>query len=201
MKPYTSHKPRGHETGGVAIVVVLMLLVLLTISAIAMSRNALRESIVLGFMRQGSDVRNVADSGLEWSLYWMDERMTDNRPQPDEGAKALRALALKLTNDVGLQGTPHTLPAADDMIQNKDGIPERRFDFSVIRMGKFTPAYTSMAPQGVTEGLTGYSAIFPDLWSVRANGSLKYPNGGPTFRHSREVWSTQPPRGAVGTNN
>ncbi len=201
MKPHTSRKQRRNEAGGVAIVVVLMLLVLLTISAIAMSRNALRESIVLGFMRQGSDVRNVADSGLEWSLYWMDERMIDNRPQPEAGAKALRDLALKLSNDVSLQGTPHPLPAKADMVQNAGGTPERQFDFSVIRMGKFTPAYTSMAPQGVTEGLTGYSAIFPDLWSVRANGSLVYPHGGPTFRHSREVWSTQPPRGAVGTNN
>ena len=55
-------KGSSSQRGGITIIVTLMLLVLLTISAVAMSRNAFREVVISGTTRQGSMVRNMPEA-------------------------------------------------------------------------------------------------------------------------------------------
>ena len=99
--PRTPRHPS--QAGGVTILVSLLLLVLLTTAAVAMARNSLREIATSGFGRQGAMARNVADSGLEWSILWLDP---DNGATTTTGSSAAKLTALKaaLAADPNLAG-------------------------------------------------------------------------------------------------
>ena len=164
------------ETGGITILVVLMLLVLMTVSALAMSKNALREVIISGTSRQGAEARNLADSGIEWSVYWMANDIDGQRPTPTGAA----AVLTKKQDDIIAAKTPGVatpLGATAEMITSSDGTTTKKYDLNLTYMGEFLP------------DLTQKGAPSLKLWSVRSNANIAYV-GGPTFIHSREAWFT-----------
>ena len=124
------------QSGGITILVSLMLLVLLTIAAVGMSRNSFREIVTSGFSRQGAMTRNVADSGIEWSIHWID---LENGKLATSGA-ALQLNTLKTT-----------LLAAETLA----GIAK-----DISTGGDYTPGGTLQSdlklpgPTGVTQGFT-----------------------------------------------
>jgi hypothetical protein len=167
-----------------------MLLVLLTISAVGMSRNSLREVIITGTQRQGVEVRNVADSGVEWSIHWLNEPNRNGRG-PDPGAKALIGVFNELTSSADLLGETRTVSAVSGspMTSAVSG-GTRSYTIQVIRMGELEMPMVSQAPGVVIQN--------PLLWSLRSDATLDY--SGMTFQHSRESWVAAPPPGAVGNN-
>ncbi len=187
------HRWRHYEEGGITILVSLMLLVLLTISALAMSKNALREVIISGTTRQGADVRNVADSGLEWSMHWMADDLTNTRPAATGAALALRDLALTTARDATLQGVAQLLPAAGnptgEMVLFTSPELTRRFRLSLTTMGELELMGTQKNAQQV---LDAYNPATLQLWSIRSDAEVIYPNQ--TFLHRREAWFTLLPK-------
>lgn len=181
---------RHRERGGITIMVVLMLLVLLTIAAVSMSKNAVREVIIAGTSRQGAEVRSLADSGLEWSLYWMEPAdPAGNRPAATDLALTLREKIAEISADTALTGQPQNLNG--ELALGTD----RTARLQLMFMGKVDPLGSSPDPT-VSPGLPSPTNL--DCWSIRAEGRLAYPDG-PTFLHRREVWLTALPVGAMGT--
>jgi len=170
--------------GGITILVVLMLLILLTISAVGLSKNAIRESIIAGTARQGMVVRNLADAGLEWTVFWLDD---SNVAATSTGAGALQAKANTLLITPDLAGQYQLLSAgayADMSLNNVVGSDQQYFDMRLMSMGKLPVLMTS---QNVIATNTPSEALFPDLWAARADGH--YIQGGAMdFVHSKEVW-------------
>ncbi|HJV48090.1 MAG TPA: hypothetical protein VJ549_02325 [Geothrix sp.] len=193
------------QTGGITIVVTLMLLVLITVAAMGMSRNALRELAISGTSRQGAMARNVADSGIEWCVYWVNQY---NAPSATGTALKLNELKLQLNQNpsqAGIAYDPMTLapynlttlptPPSDLTISNANGTTQG-FTVALTRMGKLP--ITDMS-QGVSQGsfspATGSVPLqAPDLWALRSDSQITVGTGpfASTFFHSKEAWISTP---------
>jgi hypothetical protein len=208
----TSHRHRElrpSEAGGITIVVALMLLVLLTVAAVAMSRNSLRDIVTSGFTRQGAMARNVADSGIEWGIYWID---LDNSTTAGVTALKLDNLANGLLGDTTLSGKPRDVatfvpgvsnpadiyspggvPPADLMLPTPAGVTEG-FTLGLTYMGKLP--ITMMSQGSGTNAFTPAAGTdnknAPDLWAIRSDAQVN--QGGITFIHAREAWVSTPVR-------
>ncbi len=191
---------RHSQFGGITILVALSLLVLLTIAAVSMSRNSFREIVISGTSRQGAMARNSADSGIEWSLYWMD---LANTPSASGTGTLLATLKTKLLRNDSLAGQPYdvisqnlyTAPSTalqgDQTFSTVPGTTQA-FSIALTRMGKLP--ITDMS-QGVTQGTFspaqgGIANQAPDLWAFRSDGQVKVSSV--TFNHSKEAWITTP---------
>jgi hypothetical protein len=191
---------RSAQTGGITILVALMMLVLLTLAAVGLSRNSFREVVTSGFSRQGAMARNVADSGLEWCLYWFNPNNL-----PTATGNAANLVAEKTTVDKN----PLLAGVSKDIISGANYTPG-----GTLQAGMELPAPTGVT-QGYTMGITfmgnpdiawqsngagqgAYapaaptpaSAISPAMWAVRADAQVI--QGGVTFIHGREAWITVP---------
>jgi len=176
---------RNAQAGGITILVVLMLLVLLTITVFGLSKNAIRENIIAGTARQGLEVRNVADAGLEWGVFWLDPSNTATSSNP--GALALQSEANTLLVDTTLAGAYQALPGSaksDMVLQDVSGTDTQYFDMNLMSMGKLPVV---MVSQNVIATNSPSAVLYPDLWSERANAH--YVQGGAVdFVHSKETW-------------
>jgi hypothetical protein len=209
-------RPRFHsETGGITILVALMLLVLLTIAAIGMSRNSFREIVSSGTTRQGAMVRNTADAGVEWSIYWLDIANAGSGSPPASAVsmKTLKDYLLQNDSKSGvaydvLTQTPYSGPPAISAISDGSDwtmvVPnpatnnntKQAYSIALTRMGKLPITDIS---QGTTQGTFspaqgGVSKQAPDLWAVRSDAQVQVGTGllSPNFQHSKEAWISTP---------
>jgi hypothetical protein len=180
MNARTPRSLHHSEAGGITILVTLMLLVLLTVAAVALSRNALRELIVSGSSRQGTETRELADSGLDYSIYWMIQER-ENRPAVDpaatSGYQGLIAAMDKLRTQPELGGRYYTINTDGSMTFNPAPGKTGSFNLELLRMGKLPIILTSQIDE----------RLKPDLWAIRSNATLAY-GGGMQFNNSREIW-------------
>lgn len=206
MKAKPANPGDGSETGGITILVALILLVLLTVAAVGMSRNSFREIVNSGTVRQGSQVRNVADAGIEWSIYWLD---IQNSIAAADTALQMRTLKQTLLQDDTLAGFAYdvntqalyTGPPSVSSLQADNTYPvvndtSLGYSIALTRMGKLPITDIS---QGVTQGSFtpaqgSESKLAPDLWAVRSDGQLQVGSGAfaPGFIHSKEAWISTP---------
>ncbi len=200
---------RPSEAGGITIVVALMLLVLLTVAAVAMSRNSLRDIVTSGFTRQGAMARNAADSGIEWGIYWID---LENSATAGVTALKMANLAAGLLSDTTLSGkardvdsfvpgtsnpndvySPGSTPPADLMLPTPAGVTAG-FTMGMTNMGKLP--ITMMSQGSGTNAFTPAAGTenknAPDLWAIRSDAQIT--QGGMTFVHAREAWISTPVR-------
>lgn len=176
------------ERGAITIMVCLMLLSLLTVAAIGMSKNSLREVIIQATTRQGADVRHLADAGIEWSLYWVSP--APERPNPTGAAATLQTTLSSLAADTTQQGVPAKLSPTGSMIMETNPDYTKSFSLTVMRMGKLKDM--PMVSQGQVA-----VQMLPDIWSIRSDASLNYTSGSIQFIHARETWFTLPAQGSV----
>jgi Tfp pilus assembly protein PilX len=193
------------QSGAITMLVALMLLVLLTIAAVGMSRNAFREVVISGTTRQGTMVRNAADAGVEWSIYWIDLK---NASAGSGTALALKSLSASLLLDDTKSGKPYNVVGgsaftgppsvsglqADQTMTTGSNI--LGFSTSLTRMGKLPITDTSQGNvQGSFTPATGNpSKQAPDLWAIRSDAQLQVGTGtfAPTFIHAKEAWVSTP---------
>ena len=198
---------RSHgQTGAITIMVALMLLVLLTIAAVSMSRNSFREIVSSGFSRQGAMADSVAESGLDWAVYWLDPGNTPSAANPS--AVNLIALKQSLKMDDTLEGLPKTItdtsggtnyvfspgsttPTADLSWTGPSSVTEG-YTIGLTRMGKLPVTGMSQgAGAGAFTPAAGtVNTQAPDLWAVRADAQVV--QGNVTFYHGKEAWITTP---------
>jgi hypothetical protein len=181
-----------------------------------MSRSSFKEIRTSGFLRQGAMARNVADSGLHWSIYWLD--------MPESGdAAAQRLIALKnaIAGDNGKSGRLWGVDAAEyrpggppsaggaslpppssgpDFRPGTDADYEQGFTIGLMRMGKLP--VTNMS-QGAGQGAFAPAAggampQAPDLWAIRSDAQIRPAGPGTTFAHAfthaKEAWVSTPAR-------
>ena len=187
------------QAGAITIIVALMLLVLLTVASMAMSRNSLREIVTSGFSRQGAMARNVADSGIEWSIHWID--LANSNVATGTAAKLGAEKSALLLDDTlagvakdiitganyssgGTLQTALTLPGPTGVTQG--------FTIGLTRMGKLPVANMSQGsgPGAFTPASGGPLKLAPDLWAIRSDAQVQ--QGGVTFIHAKEAWLSTP---------
>jgi Tfp pilus assembly protein PilX len=194
---------RRRERGGITILVTLLLLVLLTVAAIGMSRNSFREVLISGSARQAALARNTADSGLEYSILWM-QPPTMLAAASGTSAAQLQSLAdsLLTAQNSGLPynldqsaytGTNLSTPPADLQVPAGSG---NGFNLSLTNMGKLAMTDQTQtggsSNSGYTPAAGNVPVTAPDIWALRSDGVVKL--GGMTFVHSKEAWISSPAR-------
>ena len=188
----TSLSPfRQRQQGAITIVVVLMLLVLLMVAAFGMSRDALRELGISGTSRQGAEVFNESDTGINWSVFWM-YPPNQQLSTAQAGGQALSGLMDHMLADPTTLGKTGDLTyaaftvkgAGNPDMSSTSGAKTSSFDISLIQMGH-------MPTFGTSQNVASISAIAPLVWSVRSHGQVAY-TGASTFQHDREAWITTP---------
>ena len=207
MRNHFQRNPHPTETGGITILVALMLLVLLTIAAVGMSRNSFREIVTSGFSRQGSMARNVADSGIEWSIHWIDLANGSAAVATDIEATKLTNLKKALLMDSTLAGvakdvnsasaTAPTDYAANGTLPTEFQLPHptgvvQGFTLGLTRMGKLPIADLSQGSGAgaFTPASGGPLNQAPDFWAIRSDAQVQ--QGNVTFVHAKEVWISTP---------
>ena len=194
--------PRRAEAGAITIMVALMLLILLTLAAVGMSRNSFREVVSSGFQRQGAMASNVSDSGLEWSVYWLD---IDNSPGATSGLQAnmvalkqallannnLAGSAKAVSDPTGATAYNATSGTSDMVLPGPSGVTEG-YTLGLTRMGKLPITDISQGNGPGQFAPASGEAILqaPDLWAIRADAQVK--QGSVTFVHGEEAWFTTP---------
>lgn len=196
---------RSSQRGGITIIVALMLLVLLTIAAISMSRNSFREIVISGTTRQGAMVRNIADSGIEYGILWMQPTSLRQASATDTSAAQLQGLTTSLLtgqlyglpyklNGAAYSGTNTSTPPADLQVPAGSG---NGFNLALTAMGKMPMTNQSQTAGSSSSGFTPASGNIalaaPDLWAIRSDG-VYVAGGAMTFTHSKEAWISSPPR-------
>lgn len=214
------HTSSSSETGGITILVAMSLLILMMVVGFGMTKGSLREAVVAGTIRQGSMVRNVADSGIEWAVYWMYSNNGGNiNATKSNGTAANLAnpnsglMSWLLTNNGGTPGVyyntdsthsqyklpnPNSLPTIPSDCQvtvenpNTSAAFTSGFIVSLMQMGKVDPTDISQNPGADQFDPASGSAILngPNLWAVRSDGWVSY--GGTNFLSSKEAWITTP---------
>lgn len=172
---HLKNRSRSTQTGGITILVVFSLLVLMTVVAVGMSRNSLREVFIVGSSRQSAIVRQTADSGLEFAILWADVEKT---PPTNPGGIALQNTYTHLLSGTDLQGisTPVTASGATDMQLPAPAGQSRSFSLKVLRLGPIDPDNS----QTLDDRLKNV------LWVVQSSGRSTV--GTTTFQHDRELW-------------
>jgi hypothetical protein len=181
-----------------------MLLVLITVAAMGMSRNALRELIIVGTARQGAMARNTADSGIEWAVYWIEDK---NAPQAAETALKINNLKAALLKDDTLAGVAKDITSSDPTaptnyvpgtsLQTDLELPApasvvQGFTVGLTRMGKLPITNISQgAGSGAFTPASGGPLLqAPDLWAIRSDAQVT--QGNLTFIHAKEAWVSTP---------
>lgn len=196
------------ETGGITILVSLMLLVLLTVAAVGMSRNSFREVVISGTSRQGSMSRNLADSGIEWSYFWVTNTGGATAGTPLM-FKTLKTTLLRDDSLAGRAWSPRAIPTSPTSAEYSPSSATLETDCSLP-----LPPGTSVTSQGFTIGLTRMGKLplvdssqgvntgdfrpasgevnkqAPNLWAVRSDAQVNY--GSTTFIHAKEAWISEP---------
>jgi hypothetical protein len=197
MLPSDTCHPRSTQRGAITIMVALMLLVLLTIAAVSMSRNAFREVVSSAFARQGSMASDVSDSGLEWSMYWM---TMANAPSASGSALSLvnlkgNMLAGNISTGIAydiLTGNPYS-PGGTlaGTVLSTPSLKEG-YTIGLTRMGKLpvTGISQGSGPGAFTPSAGGPLLQAPDLWAIRSDAQVI--QGGVTFTSGKEAWVSTP---------
>ncbi len=174
-KRHTPSSHRASQTGGIVILVVLSLLVLLTVAAMGMSRNSLREVMIVGSSRQAASVRQLADTGLEFSLLWSDPQNKTS----STGAESFQSQMRFLLENPEKQGEYLDIANGPDMVLD-NGDVKQTFEIKLLRLGKLPLMNTSVPDE----------RLYNDIWVTRSAGLMKV--GSLTYQHNKELWLTTP---------
>ena len=193
---------RDAQTGGITILVALLLLVLLTLSAVGMSRNSVRDIVASGFGRQAAMTREVSDSGIEWSIYWM---TTQNANGAAGSALALAQAKTYLSKNPSLAGVSTDIfTLAQPYVPGGAVQPDLQWVSPTGAVEGYTVGLTKMgtlAPTGMSQGngQGAYSTALggggntsgaPELWAVRTDAQVV--QGPVTFIQAQEAWISTP---------
>ena len=197
MSTRPSFETPNSQAGGISILVALMLLVLLTIATLGMNRNAMRDIVSTGFVRQGAAATSTANSGVEWALYWM---ATTNSAGATASAKAMLATQTMLLVTPTLWGQPRDIITGGAYVtggtlqpdlQWNNGTGVQGYTVGVTYMGHLAPSDTSQSV-----GSTGYAPATgtnnqgDNFWAIRSDAKVN--QGQVSFTQAQEAWISNP---------
>lgn len=167
--------PRPAERGGITILVVLSLLVLITAAAVGMSRNSMRELMIVGSSRQAANVRQAADAGLDFAVLWINPQNNTTGVSSLEFQKQADSLAQNTENQGIYFPVSGGAPTTETTLQNT---PDYRQAFSV----------SLLRVDQLDIPLSSDPRAKPDLWVVHSAGTVAA--GSTSFQHDKEMWVT-----------
>lgn len=141
--------PQG-ERGGMTIVMALILLVVMSLAAFSLSRNAIRELATTGHMIQGDKAAEASDAGLDWFIVWSHP---DNMVSANANASAVGNVKLaKAMDDLKKLNSWYTALSNDGLLANAS----RTWD----RAALITSAESEMSTNDMVFDNTTVAAVY-----------------------------------------
>jgi hypothetical protein len=160
----------------------------------------------------------VADSGIEWALYWID--LSDSSGSDESHAKLIN-LKNALARENSLSGRMWSLANIPSTSSDKEYRPGGEiiaggskvpspsenpdfdantepdfnlgFTIGLTRMGKL-PVPNMSQGGAYTPAAGGANLQAPDLWAIRSDAQVKPKGSSITFTQAREMWVSTPVR-------
>lgn len=197
---------RDPQAGGISMIVALMLLVMLTVGALGMSKNAIRELAISGTTRQGAMARNAADSGVEWAVYWIAKGNSPSATGTALGFKNVKSMLLAKQELAGRAYNPQDSAMGLYPTTRPDVPTDLKFSTVSGTTQGFTVGLTAMGKLPITNMSQGtgpasfspaqgiISKQAPDLWALRSDGQITVGSGllATKYFHSKEAWISTP---------
>jgi type II secretory pathway component PulK len=187
---------RSHERGGIAILVALILITLLTVMSVSLARSSIREIAISGTSYRATQTNVTGDSGLDWAVTWL---APANRTAAG-GSTPQKALADLTDYSLGKVNTALPITGAAKWVdinaakyvgenggQISSGISvdtDSAFQLSLSHLGVSSPP--------LTEQVDVDSRNMPILWRSRSDGTHTPAAGGLSYTQSRELILTTP---------
>jgi hypothetical protein len=152
---------RSSERGGITILLALILLSAMTVGALALSQNSLREISITGNETTGRKAFEMADAGLDWVITWG----SPNVPlQTEPARKALQDGMRNVLNAIDRQDLASSLVGTKDSTLNTVGD------------GYISPTNgTSRVYISSLDGTLASSELFPSTANYQQTGSIIQP--------------------------
>lgn len=153
--------PRDRERGGMTILLALILLSAMTVGALALSQNSLREISITGNEATGRKSFEMADAGLDWVITWGAPYV------PTQSETARKTLQ---------EGMKHILDAMDrtdlesSLVGTKDATLNTPGDGFISPTNGTYRAYISSL-----DGTLAGSELFPSTANYQQTGSIIQP--------------------------
>ena len=191
-----AHQNRSGEQGGIAILVALILLSIMSVGAFGLSRNTLRDIAITGNETVGRKAFEAADSGLDWVIVWGNSHstpvttaQTTLRTQIDTILDAIDNVPLRV---VGTDATSNTTGSGNT--SSVTGTYRVYLDSATLQsdLVASTANYkqvSSVVPAFDLElrFLGFYPGTKKSLWMVRSTGRANIGATGQSFLSSREA--------------
>lgn len=207
---------RRTQKGGLAIILALVILMIMTVAALGMASSSIRELTTTGSVLQGSKAAEAADAGLDWVIVWSHKDNVDANATSGTAAGNLANafLAIRSLGKLGLtggnqwvNGDPATLAvyipsyeanaASSGMVfNNNDALVSQnaasgnkviqKFDLVVRYLGSVKPTLTA-GGSGASGGTDPTSKGSEDLlYAVTSQGYASVDIGGGQFVQFRQ---------------
>jgi Tfp pilus assembly protein PilX len=119
------------ETGGITILVALLLLTAATMAALGVSRTSLRETLITGSESTARKSYEIADSGLDYAITWVGN--TQGATSTNNAVRSLSTMYSDLTNQLD--------SASNSNLAGTGGVYSTTLTAATIG-GDFTPGTT-----------------------------------------------------------
>lgn len=157
----SSRAPRSTERGGITILLALILLSAMTVGALALSQNSLREIGITGNETTGRKAFEMADAGLDWVITW---GSPDGPLQTEPARLALQTAMSTILNAIDHEELTASLTGTKDATLNSPG------DGYISPTSKTSRAYISSL-----DGTMAGTELFPSTANYKQTGSVVQP--------------------------
>lgn len=159
--PTSTSAIRSTERGGITIVLALILLSAMTVGALALSQNSLREIGITGNETTGRKAFETADAGLDWVITWGGPNVP---AQTEPARQALQTGMTKVLDAIDRQDMAGTLVGSKDATLNTLG------DGYISPTNGTYRVYVSSL-----DGTLASSELFPSTANYQQTGSIIQP--------------------------
>jgi hypothetical protein len=153
--------PRVGEHGGITILLALILLSAMTVGALALSQNSLREIGITGNETTGRKSFEMADAGLDWVITWGSPTVP---AQTETARQALQTGMKNILDAIDRQDLSGSLVGSKDATLNTTG------DGYISPISGTFRFYISSL-----DGAMAGSEIFPSTANYQQTGSIVQP--------------------------
>lgn len=194
----TTHafQSRKKERGGVAILVALILLSIMSVAAFGLARNSLREIAITGNETVGRKAFEAADSGLDWVITWgnplaapVSTAQTALHAQMNAVLDAIDNSSMRV---LGADATPNTAGAGNT--SNVTGTYRVYLDSSTLQSDLVASTANYKQSSVVVPAfdlevrfLGFYPGTKKSVWMVRSMGRANVGTTGQSFVSNREA--------------
>jgi type II secretory pathway component PulK len=191
---------RPYERGGIAIMVALILITLLTVMSLSLARSSIREIAITGTSYRATQTNVTGDSGLDWAVTWLAPENRKAALGVAPGATPQKALADLTDYALGKIDTTAPIAGASKWVNidaakyvgENGGRVDSDISVASDSTFKLYLSHLGVSSPPLTEQVDVDTRNWPGLWRSRSDGTHAPAAGALNYTQSRELVLTTP---------